>query len=183
MSDPSSEESIFFAALAKGTPAERAAYLDEACGDNADLRREVERLLAAHPKVGGFLEQPAAPPAGGTGPFAPSSAPAPALTIGSIIAGKYKLRERLGEGGMGVVYVADQTQPVQRRVALKVVKAGLDSAAALARFEQERQALALMDHPHIAKVLDAGTTESGQPFFVMELVKGIPITKYCDQGG
>jgi serine/threonine protein kinase/tetratricopeptide (TPR) repeat protein len=181
MSDTTSVESIFFAALQKESPAERAAYLDQACGGDVEVRRQVEQLLAAHPKVGHFLEQPAAPPAGNTGPFAPSAAPAPPLAVGSVVAGKYKLRERLGEGGMGVVYVADQTQPVQRRVALKLVKAGLDSAAALARFEQERQALALMDHPHIAKVLDAGSTDAGQPFFVMELVKGIPITRFCDQ--
>jgi tRNA A-37 threonylcarbamoyl transferase component Bud32 len=155
--------------------------LDQACAGDADLRREIERLLTAHPLLKQFLEQPAGPPAGGTGPFTPSAAPAPALAVGSVVAGRYKLRERLGEGGMGVVYVADQTHPVQRRVALKVVKAGLDSAAALTRFEQERQALALMDHPHIAKILDAGTTDAGRPFFVMELVKGIPITKYCDQ--
>ena len=98
-----------------------------------------------------------------------------------MIAGRYKLREEIGEGGMGTVYLAEQTQPVKRKVALKLIKVGMDSAAVLARFESERQALALMDHPNIAKVLDAGTTESGHPFFVMELVKGIPVTEYCDE--
>src|SRR5207244_12250371 len=100
--------------------------------------------------------------------------------VGSTI-GPYKLLQKLGEGGMGTVYVAEQEQPVKRRVALKVIKAGMDSAQVIARFEQERQALALMDHPHIAKVLDAGATATGRPYFVMELVKGIPITKFCDQ--
>ena len=101
--------------------------------------------------------------------------------IGTIIAGRYKLPQEIGEGGMGSVYLAEQMQPVKRQVALKVIKPGMDSAAVLARFESERQALALMDHPHIAKVFDAGTTEDGRPFFVMELVKGIPLTEYCDQ--
>ena len=107
--------------------------------------------------------------------------PPPAALIGSVIAGRYKLREEIGEGGMGSVYLAEQLQPVKRRVALKLIKVGMDSKAVLARFGSERQALALMDHPNIAKVLDAGTTETGRPFFVMELVKGIPLTDYCDQ--
>ena len=107
--------------------------------------------------------------------------PAHASLIGTIIAGRYKLRQEIGEGGMGSVYLAEQIQPVKRQIALKLIKPGMDSKAVLARFESERQALALMDHPHIAKVLDAGTTEAGRPFFVMELVKGIPLTDYCDQ--
>ena len=101
--------------------------------------------------------------------------------VGAILAGKYKLIEEIGEGGMGSVYMAQQTEPVKRAVAVKVIKAGMDSKAVLARFEAERQALALMDHPNIAKVLDAGTTEGGRPFFVMELVKGVPITQFCDE--
>jgi eukaryotic-like serine/threonine-protein kinase len=105
----------------------------------------------------------------------------PAALIGSVIAGRYKLREDIGEGGMGSVYLTQQLQPVKRQVALKLIKPAMDSAALLARFESERQALALMDHPNIAKVFDAGTTENGRPYFVMELVKGIPITDYCDQ--
>src|SRR6185436_18137508 len=101
--------------------------------------------------------------------------------VGAILDGKYKLNEEIGEGGMGSVYMAQQTEPVKRAVAVKVIKAGMDSKAVLARFEAERQALAMMDHPNIARVLDAGTTESGRPFFVMELVKGTPITQYSDE--
>src|SRR6267142_1266517 len=104
-----------------------------------------------------------------------------AEAVGSVIAGKYKLLQEIGEGGMGSVFMADQTHPVKRRVAVKVIKAGMDSARVLARFEAERQALALMDHPNISNVLDAGTTDSGRPFFVMELVKGIPLTQFCDE--
>src|SRR5439155_16946097 len=105
----------------------------------------------------------------------------PPLVAERVFAGRFKLRQKLGEGGMGEVFVADQTEPVQRRVALKVIRTGLDSARLLARFEQERQALALMDHPNIAKVLDAGVSDTGQPYFAMELIKGVPITKYCDE--
>src|SRR5438552_15355218 len=104
----------------------------------------------------------------------------PTARAGSILAGKYKLIEEIGEGGMGSVYMAQQLEPVKRAVAVKVIKAGMDSKAVLARFEAERQALAMMDHPNIARVLDAGTTDGGRPFFVMELVKGTPITRYCD---
>src|SRR5207249_1261378 len=112
-------------------------------------------------------------------PGATVDEPSVAERPGAVI-GPYKVLQRLGEGGMGTVYLAEQTQPVQRKVALKVVKAGLDSAHVVARFEQERQALAVMDHPNIARVLDAGATDAGRPYFVMELVKGIPITRYCD---
>jgi WD40 repeat protein/serine/threonine protein kinase len=166
-------ESIFLSALDKGTPAERAAYLDGACGADAELRQRVERLLAAHPKAAHFLEAVA---------NVDSTTDEPPLTErpGSVI-GPYKLREQIGEGGMGLVFVAEQQHPVRRLVALKVIKPGMDSRQVIARFEAERQALALMDHPNIAKVLDAGTTESGRPYFVMELVKGAPITDFCDQ--
>jgi serine/threonine protein kinase len=165
------DESIFAEALAIQGPEERAAYLDRACAGNPALRRSVESLLDAY-DAGQFLE-----------------APAPALTdrvqtaIGEspdTVIGPYKLLEEIGEGGMGTVWVAEQTQPVRRKVALKLIKAGMDSKSVLARFEAERQALALMDHPNIAKVLDGGTAQSGRPFFVMEHVKGIPFTKYCD---
>ncbi|MFO0807731.1 MAG: protein kinase [Gemmataceae bacterium] len=165
-------ESIFFAALQKGTPTERDAFLAHACNGNVELRRRVEVLLAAQPQVGSFLERPA----GGTADYAPPVAE----SLGTVVAGKYKLLEAIGEGGMGSVFMAQQTAPVKRMVALKLIKLGMDSKAVLARFEAERQALALMDHPNIAKVLDAGTTESGRPYFVMELVKGTPITKFCD---
>jgi eukaryotic-like serine/threonine-protein kinase len=167
-------ESIFFAALEKTSPEERAAYLDEACGQDARLRASVERLLRAQPRVGGFLQTPA--------PGLPDTAAEqpPPEGPGTRV-GPYKLLQKLGEGGMGTVYLAQQTEPVKRQVALKIIKPGMDSREVIARFEAERQALALMDHPNIAKVLDAGATPAGRPFFVMELVKGVPITKYCDE--
>ncbi len=159
-----------FQAVAELPPAEWAAVLERECSGDAELRRRVEALLKAHDDPG---ELPAAEPE-------PTGAYVPAVEPGQIFAGRYKLREKLGEGGMGVVYVADQIEPVQRRVALKVIRAGLDTQRLLARFEQERQALALMDHPHIAKVFDAGVDEGGRPYFAMELVKGLPLTRYCD---
>src|SRR5579871_231455 len=152
---------------------ERAAYLDRACGDDAELRRQVESLLSAHFRAGGFLEAP---------PLTPTltdEGPRPPEGPGSIV-GPYRLLEVIGEGGMGVVYMAEQTEPVRRKVALKIIKPGMDSRQVVARFEAERQALSMMDHPNIAKVLDAGTTASGRPFFVMELVHGVPITDFCD---
>jgi serine/threonine protein kinase/tetratricopeptide (TPR) repeat protein len=178
-------KSIFGQALALDAAEARAAYLEKACGGDAALRAEVESLLAALEGAGDFLKQPAAP--GGTadsGPVSdagePATTPAADAAVGSRI-GPYRLLQLLGEGGMGSVWVAEQTEPIKRRVALKLIKPGMDSAQVLRRFEQERQALALMDHTHIAKVLDAGTTEAGRPYFVMELVKGVPITKYCDR--
>src|SRR5262249_28203172 len=182
MSNLSVVEAIFFAALDKGTPEERAAYLDQACGQDHELRRCVERLLNAHPKVGAFLQAPAA------GAATVDEEPLPEGPGTRI--GPYKLLQQIGEGGMGTVYMAEQQEPVRRLVALKIIKPGLDSGQVLARFEAERQALALMDHPNIARVLDAGTIPAepgvdtpgaGRPYFVMELVKGIPITKYCDE--
>jgi eukaryotic-like serine/threonine-protein kinase len=190
MSTPSLVEDIFLAAVEKATPEERAAYLDEVCRNDQELRRRVERLLAAHPKAVGFLEPPAqaAQPAAGGATVDPADGLPetqdygdPTAHVGAVLAGKYKLIEEIGAGGMGSVFMAQQTEPVRRAVAVKVIKAGMDSRAVLARFEAERQALALMDHPNIAKVLDAGTTDGGRPFFVMELVKGTPITRYCDE--
>ena len=249
MSNPSQVESIFFAALEKKSAAERAVYLDQACGDDEALRRRVEQLLDAHPKAADFLAQPAvdrrefesidaaedlaglAPTDGseaipgdpmartvlseptlpetlpGTVTYASETIPGTELCTGAagpdgtvptiagapppprpggfvpgqIIAGRYTLREVLGEGGMGAVYRAEQSQPVKRQVALKLIKLGMDSRAVLARFDAERQALALMDHPNIARVYDGGATEANQPFFVMELVNGVSITDYCDQ--
>src|SRR5262245_49884969 len=156
-------ESIFFAALEK-PPGERSAFLDEACGQDAELRRRVERLLAAQSQVAAFLEQPA-----GAQPSAdePTIDPRHPDGPGVVLAGKYKLLEEIGEGGVGSVWMAQQTEPVRRLVAVKLIKPGMDSKLVLARFEAERQALALMDHPNIAKVHDAGTTgETGRPFFV-----------------
>ena len=180
MTEQSPAEAIFFAALEKGTPEEHAAYLDAACAHDPNLRNRVDRLLAAHPRVASFMEappdqEPAAPGSVNTGPYHGQ-----ADAVGSILAGRYKLLEQIGEGGMGTVWVAEQTQPVRRKVAVKLIKAGMDSKTVLTRFEAERQALALMDHPNIAKVLDGGLTANGRPFFVMELVKGVPITQYCD---
>jgi tetratricopeptide (TPR) repeat protein len=158
----------------------RRRLLDEACGADAALRGQVENLLAASARAGSFLEHPAAPPHTETAACAAPSSD-PGERAGAVLAGKYKLVEEIGEGGMGSVWMARQTEPVKRLVAVKLIKAGMDSKAVLARFEAERQALAVMDHPNIAKVHDAGTTESGRPFFVMELVKGVPITDYCDE--
>jgi serine/threonine protein kinase/tetratricopeptide (TPR) repeat protein len=175
MNDLSAVESIFLTALEKGSPAERAVYLDAACGRDTELRRHVERLLNAHENAGEFLQGP--DPAQIATGDAPSSDPE---RPGAVI-GPYKLLQAIGEGGMGVVFMAEQSRPVRRKVALKVIKPGMDTKQVIARFEAERQALALMDHPNIAKVLDAGATESGRPYFVMELVRGIPITDYCDR--
>jgi len=158
---------IFNEARAKASAKERDAYLASACGEDAALRRQVETLLQAHTHLGDFLKPPADDPADDC--------------LNTVI-GRYKLLERIGEGGFGAVYMAEQKEPVHRRVALKIIKAGMDTKEVIARFEAERQALALMDHPSIARVLDAGATETGRPYFVMELVKGIPITEYCDQG-
>ncbi len=196
MTEQSPAEAIFFAALEKATAEERTAYLDAACGDDSNLRRRVDRLLAAHPQVGSFLQSPAqgevgaaeaptVPPGeqcpGGPGLADGTSYQSSGEGEGSIIAGRYNLLETLGQGGMGAVFMARQTEPVKRLVALKLIKRGMDSKQVLTRFEAERQALALMDHPNIAKVLDAGATDSGRPFFVMELVKGVPITRFCDE--
>jgi serine/threonine protein kinase len=191
-----SELDVFIAALERDDPAERDAYLSRACGSDADLRRRVERLLRLHQKAGSFLEQPAVAPGETvdpqTGDFLgrPEDANAPGLrragstppaeAAGTRL-GPYKLLQKLGEGGMGAVWVAEQHEPVKRRVALKLIKPGMDSARILRRFEAERQALALMDHTHIAKVFDAGTTPEGRPYFVMELVQGVRLTTYCDE--
>jgi serine/threonine protein kinase len=164
-------DTLFCAAVEIASAEERAAYLARACGD-PELRARVEKLVAAHFQAGGFLEKPA--------PELVATVDAPAEGLGTMI-GPYKLLQQIGEGGMGTVFLAEQERPVQRRVALKVIKPGMDSHQVIARFEAERQALALMDHPNIARVLEAGTTESGRPYFVMELVKGVPITKYCDE--
>ena len=195
-----SEETLFEEALSR-SPEERAAFLEQACEGRPELRAAVEALLAAHEKSGNILDRPPAPTVD-SGPGQPhpdatlDHTPEPddassAVTgtadyqlkseAGLVIAGRYTLQEKIGEGGMGEVWVAKQTEPVKRKVALKLIKTGMDSKAVLARFEQERQALAMMDHPNIAKVLDGGLTPTGQPFFVMELVNGLPLTRFCDE--
>ncbi len=176
------EESLFEAALERATAAERMAFLEEACAGNMALRRRLELLLAAHDRSVGILDKPISPPGStATNPqIDPDRAPRDERP-GSVVAGRYTLLEEVGEGGMGTVWAAEQTQPVRRKVALKLIKAGMDSKAVLSRFDAERQALAVMDHPNIAKVLDGGTTEGGRPYFVMEFVQGVPLTRYCDE--
>jgi serine/threonine protein kinase/tetratricopeptide (TPR) repeat protein len=171
-SDLERARDIFLHAVGR-LPADRwDAYVGEACGGDAGLAGRVRHLLRAHADAGSFLESPVVDPAG-TVDRATAEGP------GDVI-GPYKLLEQIGEGGFGVVYLAEQTDPVRRKVALKVLKPGMDSRQVLARFEAERQALAIMDHPHIARVFDGGATPSGRPYFVMELVRGVPITQYCD---
>jgi serine/threonine protein kinase/Flp pilus assembly protein TadD len=177
--DVNREEHVFEAALQFPTPELRAAYLKGACGNDETLRQRVEALLKANERAGSFLDQP------------PAAVLAKTLVVTTAMVavtekpgdkiGRYKVLQQIGEGGCGVVYMAEQEEPVRRRVALKVIKLGMDTKSVIARFEAERQALALMDHPNIAKVLDAGATDTGRPYFVMELVRGIKITEYCDQ--
>ncbi len=155
-----------------------AAYLDKTCKDDPDLRREVETLLAHEDDATGIMRTGGIAPAEGSD--SPTETAAPHDTHSDSI-GPYKILEPIGEGGMGVVYLAEQTEPVRRRVALKVIKLGMDTKQVVARFEAERQALAMMDHPNIAKVLDAGATEDGRPYFAMEHVQGVAITDYCDR--
>ena len=168
-------EAVFAVAVAKASEAERAAYLEGACGDDVALRERVEALLASHEAAEGFLSRPPLADAASTVADNPAIAEGPGTRIG-----RYKLLQVIGEGGFGSVFMAEQEHPVRRKVALKIIKLGMDTRQVIARFEAERQALAMMDHPHIAKVLDAGATDSGRPFFVMELVRGVPITEYCD---
>ena len=167
-------EEVFSAALRRRAGPERTAYLREACRNDAALRGRVEALLAASEDVGEFLQKPVL----GEDSVAQES---PVVEGPGAVIGRYKLLEKIGEGGMAVVYMAEQTEPIRRKVALKIIKLGMDTRQVIARFEAERQALALMDHPSIAKVLDAGATETGRPYFVMELVTGVSITEYCDK--
>jgi WD40 repeat protein len=163
-----------FVAAVKLPPERWESYLDAACAGDAELRRRVSELLRSHREAGSFLESPA-PEARATIEEASNEQP------GEVLAGRYKLVEEIGAGGMGTVWLAQQHEPVKRLVAIKLIKTGMDSKRVLARFEQERQALALMDHPNIARVLDAGVSDGGRPFFVMERVLGVPITQYCDE--
>ena len=170
MGDPSNQaKSIFLAAIEDHPPDRWPAFLEEACGGDVQLRAEVEKLLRARSDLGSFHE------AHGTDPVAMIDDPITERP-GTVI-GPYKLMEQIGEGGMGLVFVAEQQQPVRRKVALKVIKPGMDTRAVVARFEAERQALALMDHPNISQVHDGGVTPSGRPYFVMELIRGNPVTR------
>src|SRR5580693_3834778 len=178
MTNPPDREVAVFSTALRLPAGDRATFLDEACAGDAALRQRVEDLLQASDEAGNFLNRAAAVPPrpGGTIRLGLTPTEKPGDRIG-----RYKLLQQIGEGGCGVVYMAEQEEPVRRRVALKVIKLGMDTKSVIARFEAERQALALMDHPNIAKVLDAGATETGRPYFVMELVRGIKITDYCDQ--
>jgi serine/threonine protein kinase len=199
--DPPGLKTIFNEALERPDGPERAAWLDEACRGDSELRAQVDALLRDHQRIGRFLGTAAGSirspvEAAGREPGDPRSGERTQAQLPNACAietsvqpgaegpgariGPYTLVQPIGEGGMGTVFMAEQTRPVKRLVALKLIKAGLDSHQVLARFDVERQALALMDHPNIAKVLDAGATDSGRPYFVMELVKGIPITQFCD---
>ncbi|HKI38034.1 MAG TPA: protein kinase, partial [Gemmataceae bacterium] len=167
---------LFLKALAMRSAGECQQYLDGACAGDAALRAEVESLLEASARAGSFLTSPAPAP----NLVATVDEPPVADRPGTVI-GPYKLLEQIGEGGFGVVFMAEQQQPLRRKVALKVLKPGMDTRQVVARFEAERQALALMDHPNIAHIFDGGETASGRSYFVMELVRGIPITDYCDK--
>ena len=174
---PGREKEIFENALEIASDKERLGYIKGACGNDSDLFARVQALLKAHAEATGFLPEEPAAAANKTIRLGES-----AVTEGpGTIIGRYKILQQIGEGGCGVVYMAEQSEPVRRRVALKVIKLGMDTRSVIARFEAERQALAMMDHPNIAKVLDAGATETGRPFFVMELVRGVKITDYCDE--
>src|SRR5215471_4732887 len=178
--DPQSlEEALFELAEQKPSAAERAAFLDGVCRDNPALRARLDVLLEAHFGAAEFLRktskraeaaEPVRVPTDSRGEEAPAR-----------MIGRYKLLEKIGEGGFGEVWMAEQREPVKRRVALKVIKLGMDSRQIVARFEAERQALAIMDHANIARIFDADVTDTGRPYFVMELVRGIKITEYCDQ--
>jgi eukaryotic-like serine/threonine-protein kinase len=175
MNDPFDRDVAVFIEALEMPAAERAAFLERACGGDNELRRRVQDLLDGHEQVGDFLEHsPHETTTPGRSMAAAGEQPGDRV-------GRYKLLQQIGEGGCGVVFMAEQHEPVRRRVALKIIKPGMDTKSVIARFEAEGQALALMDHPSIAKIFDAGATESGRPYFVMELVRGIKITEYCDQ--
>ena len=173
VAQPLDEEAIFKLAAAIPAGDTRGQYLEQVCGHDERLRQRIERLLQAHDEAPQFLESSV------TGLAATLQLPPAIEQVGAHI-GPYKLYQEIGEGGMGVVYMALQEEPVRRKVALKIIKPGMDTREVIARFAAEEQALAVMDHPNIAKVFDAGTTETGRPYFVMELVNGVPITEYCD---
>src|SRR5262245_52225821 len=170
---PNREKEIFEQALDLESGEERQSFLEQACGEDAALLARLRALLKASEEESRFLpDEPAQ---------SPTALSAPVTEKAGDRIGHYKLLQQIGEGGCGIVYMAEQEEPVRRRVALKVIKLGMDTKSVIARFEAERQALALMDHPNIAKVLEAGSTETGRPYFVMELVGGTRITDYCEQ--
>jgi eukaryotic-like serine/threonine-protein kinase len=175
---PDHEETLFLAVREITDPAQRVAFLDRACRSDPTLRERLERLLAADAPAARLWADDLST---GDQQTLQIEEPEPVAEGPGSVIGRYKLLEQIGEGGMGVVYMAEQEEPVRRRVALKIIKLGMDTRSVVARFEAERQALALMDHPNIAKVFDAGATQTGRPYFVMELVRGIPITEYCDR--
>jgi len=170
---PTDIKSIFWSAIEKKTTEERVAYLDKICASDSALRLKIDDLLKLHENAGDFLESPIIDPDATLNDLPRTEEP------GAVI-GPYRLLEKIGEGGMASVYMAEQQKPIRRKVALKIIKLGMDTKSVIARFEAERQALAMMDHPNIAKVLDAGATDTGRPYFVMELVKGASITDFCD---
>src|SRR5438552_12285847 len=184
-------KTIFLQAAEIASADQRQAFISSACGTDEALRRDVEELLRHQQELGSFLESPAAELRALTQPGSPAlreeglgegvvaTMDEPITERPGTVIGPYKLLEQMGEGGVGLVFVAEQQQPIRRKVALKVIKPGMDTRAVIARFEAERQALALMDHPNIARVLDGGATASGRPYFVMALVKGGFITRYC----
>jgi eukaryotic-like serine/threonine-protein kinase len=171
---PIDEKTIFNTARRIDSRDARADYLRQVCGQDEEMLHRVVELLRVHESEQSFLELPAVAVEASRLLNQPLESPGTQI-------GPYKLLQQIGEGGMGVVYMAEQSSPVQRRVAFKILKPGMDSRQVTARFEAERQALALMEHSNIAKVLDAGATNSGRPYFVMELVRGVPITQYCDE--
>jgi len=174
----SREKDIFLEALDRSSPEERSAIVLSTCGDDAALVARVEELLKAHAGAGNFLR---GDPEGAICSAAAASAGESLSEGPGTVIGRYRLLEKIGEGGFGVVYMAEQREPVKRKVALKIIKLGMDTRQVVGRFEAERQALAMMEHPNIARVLDAGATDAGRPYFVMELVRGVSITDYCDQ--
>ena len=183
---PKDAKAIFLQAIEKKNSTERNSFLNEACRGDLVLQRRVTELLRSFDEAGGFMEdKPGAmllpevtdkPVIEGLATVIGPTSEGPGTVIGP-----YKMLQQIGEGGFGTVYMAEQAKPVRRQVALKIIKPGMDTKDVIARFETERQALALMDHPNVAKVLDAGTTDSGRPYFVMELVHGVSITEFCDR--
>src|SRR5262249_16934315 len=168
-------KAIFLAAVDEQAPDRWPAFLEQACSGDVVLRAEVEKLLRAQAEMGSFHEASRAAQR--------ETVDAPIAERPGTTVGPYKLLQEIGEGSFGIVFMAEQQEPIRRTVALKILKPGMDTRQVVARFESERQALALMDHPNIARVLDAGATDSGRPYFVMELVKGVPITEFCDTNG